>query len=272
MSSSGSSRRRAAARTACALLPLLGAVAPSASLAAQGRPRLEVSVPAPQSSPEAVVGDPTPTPPPASDPVSATGVAAGPATPEPGGGAAGAGNAAAAGTPAVRAIDLLADGQTRDLMRNGFPARLHFRLDLWTASGVFNKLEGSREWDVVARYEPLTKHYRAARIASDRVTFLGDFAHFPDLAVALAEPYDVALVPPRRGGRYYYNAVVDVEMLSLRDLDEVERWLRGDLRPAIHGERNPGTAMTDGLRTLFLRLIGAERRHYEARSKPFTAG
>jgi len=61
-------------------------------------------------------------------------------------------------------------------------------------------------------------------------------------------------------------------MLSLRDLDEVERWLRGDLRPAIHGERNPGTAVTNGLRTLFLHLIGAQRRHYEARSKPFTAG
>ncbi len=239
---------------------------PLTTTSAQGRPRLEVRVPSSEASPGSVTGDPP------GDPAPAVGAAEAPAIPAPGGAPSARATAGSAGTPAVRALDLLADGQTRDLMRNGFPARLHFRLDLWTASGLFNKLQGSRDWDVVARYEPLTKHYRAARIAGDRVTFLGDFAHFPDLAAALAEPYDVALVPPQRGERYYYNAVVDIEMLSLRDLDEVERWLRGDLRPAIHGQRNPGTAVTNGLRTLFLRLIGAQRRHYESRSKPFTAG
>ena len=61
------------------------------------------------------------------------------------------------------------------------------------------------------------------------------------------------------------------EMLSLNDLDEVERWLRGELSPAVRGQRNPGGVLGRGLRTLFVRLLGAERRHYEVRSKTFRA-
>jgi hypothetical protein len=171
--------------------------------------------------------------------------------------------------PAVRALDILSDGQTRDLLRNGFPARLHFRVELWHAGGIFNALDGTREWDIIARYDPLEKQYRAARLSDNNVTVLGEFPQFPALAAALALPYNVPLVPGRGGGRYYYNAVVDVEMLSLSDLDEVERWLRGELRPAVRGQRNPGGVLGRGLRSLFVRLLGAERRHYEVRSKTF---
>lgn len=179
--------------------------------------------------------------------------------------------AATTAGPSVRAVDILADGQTRDLLRNGFPARLHFRVELWHANGIFNSLDGTREWDVIARYDPLGKRYRAARLVDDNVTVLGDFDQFPALATALAVPFVVPLTPARRGNRYYYNAVVDVEMLSLNDLDEVERWLRGELRPAVRGQRNPGGVLGRGLRTLFVRLLGAERRHYETRSKTFRA-
>jgi hypothetical protein len=49
----------------------------------------------------------------------------------------------------------------------------------------------------------------------------------------------------------------------------VERWLRGELRPAVRGEKNPGTALTRGVRTLVVRLLGGEKRHYEARSGTF---
>ena len=171
--------------------------------------------------------------------------------------------------PAIRAVDVLSDGQTRDLLRNGFPARLHYRLELWRQSGVFNGLDNTREWDVIVRYDPLTKRFRAARLEGDSATVLGDFPQFPALAAAMASPYVVPLVPKRRGGRYFYNVVLDVEMLSLSDLDEVEHWLRGELRPAVQGKRNPAGVVGRGLRTLFVRLLGAERRHYEARSKEF---
>jgi hypothetical protein len=74
---------------------------------------------------------------------------------------------------------------------------------------------------------------------------------------------------PRGRRRVYYALALDVEMLSVNDLDEVERWLRGELRPAVRGQRNPGTALTRGLRALVVGLLGRENRHYEVRSRTF---
>jgi hypothetical protein len=227
------------------VLAMLIAVAPSH---AQEKPHLAIAF--------AVSNDPPP-PTPGTIGGDSTTIAAGPS--------------ANAG-PAIRSIGVLSDGQTRDLLRNGFPARLHFRIELWHEGGVFNSHDGTREWDVIVRYDPVQKRFRAARLHNDSVTVMGNFADFGALSAAVEAPYVVPLPPPHRGGRFYYNAVLDIEMLSLNDLDEVERWLRGELGPAVRGKRNPGGVLGRGLRTLFVRLLGAERRHYEARSKAFRNG
>jgi hypothetical protein len=60
-----------------------------------------------------------------------------------------------------------------------------------------------------------------------------------------------------------------VQTLSVTDLDEVCRWLRGEVRPAFRGDRNPGTAFTRGLRSLTTRLLGGEQRGYTARTDTF---
>jgi hypothetical protein len=62
---------------------------------------------------------------------------------------------------------------------------------------------------------------------------------------------------------------LDVQTLSVTDLDEVSRWLRGEVRPAFRGDRNPGTAFTRGLRSLTTRLLGGEQRGYTARTDTF---
>jgi len=170
--------------------------------------------------------------------------------------------------PLVRAAHVMDDAQMRDLLRNGFPARLHYRVELWTVGGWFNDLDRTAEWDVIVRYDPLDRNYRVARIVGDQVTSLGQFAQFADARAAVEQPFR-APIAARRGKRAYYNVVLDVEILSLTELDEVERWLRGELRPAVRGQGNPVTPVTRGLRTLFVRLIGGERRHYEVRSPTF---
>jgi hypothetical protein len=182
------------------------------------------------------------------------------------------GTSAAIAGPAIRAIDVLNDGQTRDLLRNGFPARLHFRMEIWHNGFPFSTLEGSEEWNVIVRFDPLQKRYRAARLREDTVTVIGDFDQYPALAAALAAPYSVPLIPKRRGNEYFYNAGLDVEMLSLSDLDEVERWLNGELGPAVQGKRDAGGVIGRGIRLFFVRLLGAERVHYQARSRSFKAG
>jgi hypothetical protein len=171
--------------------------------------------------------------------------------------------------PGVAGPDVIANGQIRDLLRNGFPARLRFHLELWRKGSVFDEIQGSADWEIVARYDPLSKRYRAARILDNVVTVLGDFDRPQQLDTAIARPYVVPLVPKDRRSRYYYTGTLDIEMISLGDLDEVERWLRGELSPAVRGQRNPGGVLGRGIRGAFLKLIGAERRHYEARTKVF---
>lgn len=172
--------------------------------------------------------------------------------------------------PLVRCVNVISDGAMRDLLRNGFPARLHFKVELWSAGGWLNDLERTTEWDLIVRYDPLDRTYRVARIVGDAVTPLGQYAQFADVETAVERPFR-APIAARPGKRAYYNVVLDVETLSLTELDEVERWLRGELRPAVRGQRNPVTPVTKGLRTLFVRLIGGERRHYELRSSTFRA-
>jgi hypothetical protein len=179
-----------------------------------------------------------------------------------------AAGALASDGPLVRCVDVLRDARLRDLLRNGFPARLHFRAELWSSGGWFNDLERTTEWDMIVRYDPLDRTYRVARIVGDAVTPLGQFEQFADAETAIERPFR-APITARRGKRGYYNVALDVETLSMTELDEVERWLRGELKPAVRGQRNPVAPVTTGLRTVFVRLIGGERRHYELRSATF---
>ena len=173
--------------------------------------------------------------------------------------------------PRVRAVGVLSDREMRDMLRKGFPARLHYRVELWSAHGLVDELRGSAEWDVVVVFDPLDNTYAAARFWRDQRTPLGRSANFAEIEAAVSYPFQPAIRIPRSGRDYYYNVTLDVETLSFSDLDEVERWLRGELRPAVRGQRNPGTALTRGVRTLLARLLGGQRRHYELRSNTFRA-
>ena len=171
--------------------------------------------------------------------------------------------------PSVSSSGLLSDGSMRDLLANGFPARLHYRLERWTSGRWFDDMKATFDWDVIVKYDVLGKKYQVVRVVNKKAESLGDFPG-PDEAENAAEsPYHPAIALPQKGQRGYYNLLLDVETLSLSDLDEVERWLRGELKPAVSGKKNPGTALGRGVRTLVVRLLGGEKRHYEARTGKF---
>jgi hypothetical protein len=171
--------------------------------------------------------------------------------------------------PAIRSVGLLTDGRTRDLLHHGFPARMHYKLELWSTAGWFDAMLQRREWDVIVRFVPLDRRYIVSRIEGETVTTLGSFDELSEVQALLDRPYrpPMRAAPPRE--RVYYNAELDVEMMSVNDLDELERWLRGEFRPVARGERNPGTAVTRGVRSLVVRLLGSENRKYRARSVTF---
>ena len=171
--------------------------------------------------------------------------------------------------PTVRSERVLSDSRTRDLLRHGFPARLHYRLGLWSTAGWFDDEKATAEWDVIVRFTPLDRRYTVTRIEPDRVVPLGTFDDLRDVEAVIGYPHRPSIRPPTQRARHYYNLVLSVEMLSVNDLDEVERWLRGELRPAVRGNRNPGTALTRGVRSLLVGLLGGENRKYETRTGRF---
>ena len=171
--------------------------------------------------------------------------------------------------PAVSSAGLLSDASMRDLLSNGFPARLHYRLERWSSGRWFDDLKAAFEWDVILKYDVLGKKYQVVRVVNKKAEALGEFPVAGDAETAVEAPYKVAIQLPKKGERGYYNLLLDVETLSLSDLDEVQRWLRGELKPAVSGKKNPGTALGRGVRTLVVRLLGGEKRHYEARTGTF---
>jgi hypothetical protein len=171
--------------------------------------------------------------------------------------------------PAVSSAGLLADASMRDLLANGFPARLHYRLERWASGRWFDDLKAAFEWDVILKYDVLGKKYQVVRVVNKKAESLGEYPAAADAEGAAEAAYKVAIALPKKGERGYYNLLLDVETLSLSDLDEVQRWLRGELKPAVSGKKNPGTALGRGVQTLVVRLLGGEKRHYEARTGTF---
>lgn len=157
-----------------------------------------------------------------------------------------------------------------DLMRSGFPARIRYKIERWAVGGWADDLRATREWNVIVRHDQLAGVFKVVRVFRGSATALGESATITGADSLVARLTRTPMPPPRRGERSYYTLSIELEMLSLSDLDELENWLRGEFRPAVRGERNPGTALTRGVRTLIVRLLGGEKRRYEARSPTFT--
>lgn len=173
--------------------------------------------------------------------------------------------------PAIVSDGLLSDAKTREHLRNGFPARIHYRLELWRKSGVLSgdDRSGTSEWDVLVNYDPSSNQYNMVRRSSDD-SYLQNFGNFATLTSAemqLAKPYKTSL-HPTRSGRYYYNLTVEVQTLAQSDLDATLQWLRGPTSPG--KTSNPITVLRSGVGTIFSRLLGGAQNKYEQPSEVFT--
>jgi hypothetical protein len=165
--------------------------------------------------------------------------------------------------PSVRTAGVVTAKHTAELIRNGFPARLHYKVERWTAGTFVNDVKGTAEWEVIVEYDALENSFRVVRATEDGARLLGEYKNLKDAEAKVAEPYRVRISLPRKGQKTYYTVKLDVEAMSLGDLDEVRRWLNGELRPAVRGRKNPGAVVTSGVRTLFVRILGGERVQYE---------
>jgi hypothetical protein len=165
----------------------------------------------------------------------------------------------------LRVRDILADDELEDAIRSGLPLRLRFRVELWR-DAIFDDLISTEQWTAVLTFDPLSELYVVrSRADAPRARAFTEFA----AARAVVETaYPVSLRPQRRG-RYYYTGSVDIETLSLSDLEELERWLKGELQPAVSGDRSLPGAIGQGARRLFIRVLSLPERRLEARSERF---
>ena len=170
------------------------------------------------------------------------------------------------GVPRVQATALLADGKFLGLMRSGFPLRLHYRLELWRArSGWFDQFVSEWSWDAVAHHDPLADDFVLIRTGG-AVT---RFATADSLERALEIPYRVRLAP-KGSGKFYFLCRLDVTTLNDTDLEELTRWLKGDVSPAVSGGGNVGGALARGAQRILVRIAGLPRLTLEARSETFS--
>lgn len=170
--------------------------------------------------------------------------------------------------PRVQATGLLADGRFLGLMRSGFPLRLHYRLELWRArSGWFDQFVSEASWDAVARHDPIADDFVLIRTGGT----VSRYATGGELEHALAIPYRVTLAPkPSAGGRFYFLCRLDVTTLNDTDLEELSRWLKGDVSPAVSGETSVGSALARGAQRVLVRIAGLPHLTLEARSETLT--
>lgn len=169
------------------------------------------------------------------------------------------------GRARVRLTDILRDQELRDALHSGLPLRVEIVTQLWE-DGFFDSQEGRDRWRASLVYDPLELEYLLTVRGQTDVE--RRYSTLPALREVLPRTLVPALQPPEEGS-YYYISRIEVETLSLSDLEELRRWLRGDLAEALGGERDVEGAVERGLRRTVVRLLGMPARRFEARTSTF---
>jgi hypothetical protein len=141
--------------------------------------------------------------------------------------------------------------------------RIRIVAELWK-DGFFDSQRGRGEWRASVIYDPLEQRYRVSIGAAPElpVDSLGG------LAEALQTGFSLPLKPSEKG-RYYYIGQVEVETLSLSDLEELQRWLKGDLASAVAGNEKVETAVGRGMRRVLVRMLGLPAKRFRVKTASF---
>lgn len=159
--------------------------------------------------------------------------------------------------------DIFAAGGTRESLESGLPLRIRIVTELWR-DRFFDSQEGREEWRATVWLDPLSGTYR---VETQDVPV--GRADTPDDAAALLQSELRSGLHPEERGRYYYLARMEVETLSLTDLEELRRWLRGELAPAVDGDEAVGGALGRGIRRLFVRALALPAIRLQTRTARF---
>jgi len=160
--------------------------------------------------------------------------------------------------------DLLSEPGIRNSMEAGLHVRFTVVTELWK-DGWFDSQQSRHEWRATVRYDPLGGWYTVE--TTDGIVLR---AETPMEASALLERELRVPLTPTSPGRYYYLGRLEMETLSLTDLEELRRWLRNLPDPPSGSDPGLGSALGRGLSRVLVRLLDLPSRQLQARTPRFT--
>lgn len=167
--------------------------------------------------------------------------------------------------PLLSLTNLLADADLQRAVQSGLPIRVRIRVELWR-DAFFDELKGSENWSAIIAYQPLDKQFvvrtRGNPNTERRVPAF-------EAARGVVEAGRRWSLQPLQPGRYYYTANLEIETLSLSDLEELERWLKGELGPAVSGDNSIPGAIGEGAKRLLIRVLALPARSIELKTDRF---
>jgi len=172
------------------------------------------------------------------------------------------------GEASVEVAYLLEDPGLLEAVHSGLPLRIRILTQLWK-DGFFDDVKGRYEWRASVLFDPLTRRYRVQTGVEEGIVH--EVNTLEEARQALQLTLDIP-ISPGEDGRYYYEADVEMETLSLSDFEELQRWLQGELGPAVARDEDVQGAMARGVRRLLVRMLGLPARRFQLRSRTFEVG
>jgi hypothetical protein len=167
--------------------------------------------------------------------------------------------------PVLAVGPVLREARLEEAARSGVPVRVRVRVELWRDRFI-DQLVDTAGWSSIIVYEPIGQLFFVRGVPPGGG--VGRFASFTGARRAI-EQEQLLQMRPVRSGRYYYTTTLQIETLSVSDLDELERWLQGELQPAVSGQRSVPGALGQGAKRLMLRFLDLPQRRVDARSERF---
>lgn len=168
----------------------------------------------------------------------------------------------------IEILDLLSEPSLLSAVHDGLPLRIRILVQLWK-NGFFDNQKGQHEWRASLVFDPLTRRYRIQSM--ERPGVEEEVNTLEEVRESFQQTLDIPLRPPEPG-RYYYMAQVEMETLSLSDLEELQKWLQGDLAAAVAGGSEVEGALSKGFRRVLVRMLGLPARRFQVQSPSFSVG
>jgi hypothetical protein len=165
----------------------------------------------------------------------------------------------------VEIVDLFSDPGLVEAVVSGLPLRIRIRVQLWK-DGLFDSQKGQHEWRATLLFDPLTRRFRLQ--TSEQTEAEVEVNTLEEVREALQLTLQIPL-RPREKGKYYYIGEVEMETLSLSDLEELQRWLQGELAGAVAGEGDVDGALAKGFRRVLVRMLGLPAKRFQVQSPSF---